>query len=120
GSLAAHPWWFYGPRLAFDLLPWSLLLPLAAWLMVRQRWWQQDAEARLGLVWLLAMVLVLSCSRFKRADYLLPAYPGAALFRGCAAERCYRELRYRTSLITGGSMIVGGVALGWWIYLGHV
>src|SRR5439155_12488428 len=29
----------------------------------------------------------LSCMSFKRADYLLPAYPGFALALGCAAER---------------------------------
>jgi hypothetical protein len=33
------------------------------------------------------MLLVLSCSRYKRADYLVPAYPGAALFLGCVLVR---------------------------------
>ena len=36
GTLVAHPWWFYGPRLCLDFLPWSLLLPVAAWLYVRR------------------------------------------------------------------------------------
>jgi hypothetical protein len=35
--------------------------------------------------------LVLSCARFKRADYLLPAYPGVALFLGCVGEHWLRE-----------------------------
>ena len=50
------------------------------------RRWRGDADARFGLVWLAVMVVVLSCSRFKRADYLLPAYAGAAIFLGCAAR----------------------------------
>ena len=39
-----------------------------------------DQEARFGLIWFAAVFAVLSCSSFKRADYLLPAYPGAAIF----------------------------------------
>jgi 4-amino-4-deoxy-L-arabinose transferase-like glycosyltransferase len=120
GSLTAHPWWFYGPRLTFDLLPWSLLLPFAAWLLMRRNWWRNDAEIRFGLAWLVTMVLLLSCSRFKRADYLLPAYPGAALFLGSLAERCHRELKYRKIAAVGFSAILAAVAVGWWIYLGSV
>jgi 4-amino-4-deoxy-L-arabinose transferase-like glycosyltransferase len=119
GTLTAHPWWFYGPRLAFDLLPWSLLLPLALWLLIRRGWWSHDPEARFGLTWLLAMVLMLSCFRFKRADYLLPAYPGAALFLGCVVQRYCEEFKYRARLALGGGSILAGLALGWWIYLGY-
>jgi 4-amino-4-deoxy-L-arabinose transferase-like glycosyltransferase len=86
-TLATHPWWFYGPRLAFDLLPWSALLPPAVWWFLSQGGWRTDPEARFGLIWLLGIVILLSCARFKRADYLLPAYPGAALFLGCVLER---------------------------------
>jgi 4-amino-4-deoxy-L-arabinose transferase-like glycosyltransferase len=82
GVLRGHPWWLYLPLLAIDFLPWSPLLPLAAWLCWRRGLWQQDPLARLGLAWLLAVLIVLSCASFKRSDYLLPAYPGAALFLG--------------------------------------
>jgi hypothetical protein len=92
-TLATHPWWFYGPRLSFDLLPWSLLLAPAAWWFLKRGGWNTDPEARFGLVWLLGMVVLLSCARFKRADYLLPAYPGAALFLGCVLERWREERR---------------------------
>jgi 4-amino-4-deoxy-L-arabinose transferase-like glycosyltransferase len=76
-DLRAHPWWFYGPYLIYGLLPWSLLIPLVAWQGWRLRLWQDD-EYRFGLVWLVTVVVLLSLARFKRADYLAPAYPGAA------------------------------------------
>jgi 4-amino-4-deoxy-L-arabinose transferase-like glycosyltransferase len=85
--LKAHPWWLYFPQFAGDFLPWTPLLLTALWYFWRRGWWRADAAACLGLTWLLAVLAVLSCSAFKRADYLLPAYPGAALFLGCVAER---------------------------------
>jgi hypothetical protein len=84
-TLAGHPFWFYLPRFAADFLPWTPLLLVA---LLRRRW-RGDADARFGLVWFAVMLLVLSLSRFKRADYLLPAYAGAAIFLGCAVEGWY-------------------------------
>jgi 4-amino-4-deoxy-L-arabinose transferase-like glycosyltransferase len=117
GTLSARPWWFYGPQLAFDLLPWSLLLPILLRQLIRQGWWREDAEARFGLIWLLTMTFVLSCSRFKRADYLLPAYPGAALFLGSVAERWYRGVSCQRLFAIGFGLLLGVVTLGWGIYL---
>jgi 4-amino-4-deoxy-L-arabinose transferase-like glycosyltransferase len=118
GGLRHHPWWFYGPQLALDFLPWSPLLPLAAWLLRRR--WRADAEARLGLAWLLSMLLLLSCVRFKRADYLLPAFPGAALFLGCAAERCYHAARRRGLLALAFGLALAGCVAGWGVYVNRV
>ena len=30
-TLRAYPWWYYGPQMMVDLLPWSLVLPIAVW-----------------------------------------------------------------------------------------
>jgi 4-amino-4-deoxy-L-arabinose transferase-like glycosyltransferase len=114
-----HPWWFYAYRLAVDLQPWSLGLPLAGWLLCRQRWWREDQEARLGVVWLLTITLVLSLFDYKRADYLLPAYAGAALLIGCVAERMLRQLvgwRYRV-LCSSLVAIFGCSVVGWLAYV---
>jgi hypothetical protein len=116
-NLKAHPWWFYGPQLFVSLLPWSLLLPAATWYSLRQGRWRDDPEARFGLVWLLAVTAVLSCFRFKRADYLLPAYPGAALFLGCVAERWYRTARHQRRLATAFAVVLALCVAGWWVYL---
>ncbi len=86
-TLPAHPWWFYLPRLAGDFLPWTPLALVALWRLPKR-----DAAARFGLDWLVVMFVILSASRFKRADYLLPAYPGLAVVVGCWAEGWYSSL----------------------------
>jgi 4-amino-4-deoxy-L-arabinose transferase-like glycosyltransferase len=86
-TLKAYPWWFYGPSCVVDLLPWSLVLPLVAWAWLRRPELRADPEARLGACWFVAMLAFLSCMSFKRADYLLPAYPGFALLLGFGGER---------------------------------
>src|SRR5262245_44902744 len=119
-DLEQHPWWFYGPRFAFDFLPWTPLLLLAGWLLVRRGWWRDDPLARLGIVWLVTVVGVLSCAQFKRADYLLPAYPGAALLLGCVAERWYAiSARRRLAALAFGAATAACVA-GWLVYVESV
>jgi 4-amino-4-deoxy-L-arabinose transferase-like glycosyltransferase len=116
-DLAAHPFWFYAPRLTYDLLPWSVALPAAAWRLCRRGGWRADPEMRFGFLWLLTLVLLLSCMRFKRADYLLPAYPGAALLLGAGAERWYRAARDRARLAGALGLVVFGCVIGWGVYL---
>src|SRR5262249_32429419 len=79
-----------------------------------------DPEARFGLVWFLTMAAVLSCARYKRADYLVPAYPGAALFLGCTMLRWYREAVTRNraflprTAATGLAVVLVAMSVGWW------
>jgi hypothetical protein len=127
GQLRGHPWWFYGPRLFVDFLPWSILLPFAVWDFCRGGRWRDDATARFGLVWLVAVVLVLSCVRFKRADYLLPAYPGAALFLGQVITRRCEEMssearpgRWRIALGALLGLVMLGSAIGWGYFVTRV
>jgi hypothetical protein len=87
GRLRGHPWWYYAPLLASDFLPWTPLLVLAFVFAWKYRILHTDPEARLGLVWFVAVFAVLSFASYKRPDYLLPAYPGAALFLACVARR---------------------------------
>lgn len=84
-DLAAHPIWFYPVRALVDGLPWSLILLIT--LITHFRHWRVDREFRTGLIWVLAVIGLLSLSRFKRADYLLPAYPAAAICAGCLLEQ---------------------------------
>jgi 4-amino-4-deoxy-L-arabinose transferase-like glycosyltransferase len=119
-TLAAHPWWYYGARIWIDAFPWSLALPAAAaigwhhggW---RGFAWRGDRAFRLGLIWFLAIFIVLSCLRFKRADYLLPAFPGLALLVGAVAERWWSVSRPRWALPVFAAILLGTVAF-WGIY----
>jgi 4-amino-4-deoxy-L-arabinose transferase-like glycosyltransferase len=92
-GLRSNPWWFYGPQFLGDFLPWSPVLVIAGLWCLRQPVLRRDPDARFGLCWFVAVLLVLSCSRFKRADYLLGAYPGAALFVACVLRRWLRYPR---------------------------
>jgi 4-amino-4-deoxy-L-arabinose transferase-like glycosyltransferase len=139
GKLAEHPWWFYGPCLARDLLPWTPALLLGMW-FYGKRACGRDPKASFGLVWLATVLVVLSCMRFKRSDYLLPAFPGAALFLGSMAQgwlrggdfraatvrerwRCAAPLRSRLGyarvwLLTGGcALVLAGCVAGWFFYV---
>jgi hypothetical protein len=116
-SLAGHPFWFYLPRFAGDFLPWTPLLIVA---LIARRW-RADADARFGIIWFAVMFAVLSCSRFKRADYLLPAYPGAAIFLGCAIERWYlmRNQPTRRWLAAGFAILLSLLPI-WWLAFDRV
>lgn len=92
GRLRAYPGWYYAPLLAVNFLPWSPLLLVA--LGVVWRWVRSDAELRLALAALGGMVLLLSLAAFKRADYLAPLYPWAALLVAVCAERLLLAARY--------------------------
>jgi hypothetical protein len=100
-GLRAYPWWFYGPHVLLGLLPWSLLLPIAGWWLWRNR----DRDAQFGAVWFIAIFILLSCMRFKRADYLLPAFGGAAWMLGCVLERWYLAHPLRRWVVGFGSVI---------------
>src|SRR5262249_19365801 len=116
-ALRANPWWFYLPQFAGDFLPWSILFPLAGWWSYRRGLCRADADARFGLVWFVSVLLVLSCSRFKRADYLLPAYPGAAIFLGCVGQRLLGEsaLKWRRIAAVAFAALVG-VMVAFWLF----
>lgn len=109
-SLASHPWWYYGPRFALAFLPWSLLVPLVVW-AVRAGVWKEDRVFRFGVVWAVVVVAVLSAAKFKRADYLLPAFPGAAIALGCAAER-WLASRQRAKSVAWAKVGFGLLAVG--------
>jgi len=113
----SHPWWLYGPLFAANFLPWSLVVPVAGWLILRNGWWRDDPEIRFGAIWFAAIFGVLSCVSFKRADYLLPAYPGAALLIGGVGERLYTWGVTRRRLVVAFAIMAISCAGGWLVFL---
>jgi len=114
--LATHPWWYYAPRFAIDFLPWTpLLAALVIW-SIRSGHWRTDRVFRFAFLAFAAMVLVMSTAHFKRADYLLPAYPFAAGAMGCAGEAWYRSrANPRTSTLARYALwsVLAVVVIGW-------
>jgi 4-amino-4-deoxy-L-arabinose transferase-like glycosyltransferase len=78
---ADRPPWFYLAVYLAEGAPWSLLLPAAAWRLLRSRG-PDRAPARLLLCWMGLMAVPLSLSRGKIDYYLLPLYPAASLVVG--------------------------------------
>jgi hypothetical protein len=122
-TLASYPWWYYAPRFAADFLPWTPALALLAVWAVHSGRWREDRLFRFGLTWFAVMVGVLSTAQFKRSDYLLPAFPGAAITLGCAAQawlasrtnpRTVRAARWAFGLA------VAGAVAGWVVMTIHV
>lgn len=112
-TLASHPWWFYGPRVLVDCFPWSLMAPVAICFWYRREELRQDKIAVAGLVWFVAVAGFLSCMRFKRADYLLPAYPGLAIFLGVCGEQVWNARSSRVLAAALGAF--AAVYAGAWL-----
>jgi 4-amino-4-deoxy-L-arabinose transferase-like glycosyltransferase len=95
-QLATHPWWFYFPRFTLDFLPWSPLFFFGIYCAFTKGMWKADHVLRLSLICFLSITCLLSVSHFKRADYLLPAYPFAAIFIGCFFQNWWKNQPFTT------------------------
>ena len=71
---------FYFPVMLADLFPWSLLIPVAIWWAVRERF--QDRVARLLVIWIATIVLFFSLSGTKEDLYILPIVAAEAALIG--------------------------------------
>jgi 4-amino-4-deoxy-L-arabinose transferase-like glycosyltransferase len=129
--LREHPWWLYLVQGPFEALPWSpLLLAAAVWLLRSppSNMVSEDkarrTDATIGMAWLVGIVAVLSMARFKRMDYLLPAFPAVAWVVACWWEdRQYRltallRQRFNWALAGAVALMVAGwtVRLEWFVY----
>ena len=75
-------WWYYFPAMARDLFPWIVFLPGA---LVQP--WRRVSRGHLGPmlfpgVWFAGSFVFFSAVSFRKDEYLLVAYPGAALLIG--------------------------------------
>lgn len=123
---AAPPWYYLG-SLARYLLPWTFLVPGAAWLLWRRR---REASARgavAAAVFALAGIVVFSAISGKRPAYILPFYPplalvigwavlelagGARWFRSAWAERGPFYLVGALPLVGGAALAAGSIVVG--------
>jgi 4-amino-4-deoxy-L-arabinose transferase-like glycosyltransferase len=111
-----HPWWFYLARFWVDTAPWGWLLPVVIVQMWRRR--LSSPWLALGLWWFTGTFLLLSMMQYKRADYLLPAYPGLALALGIAVDAWLKQWssQRQQAVLRWGYVGIACLALGWFSY----
>jgi 4-amino-4-deoxy-L-arabinose transferase-like glycosyltransferase len=80
-------YFFYLPVLVGDLFPWSLYLPLAAWLFFKSPRTERRSHESLLWLWAIVIVLFFSVSRTKQDLYIFPIVTAVAALSGIAVAR---------------------------------
>jgi 4-amino-4-deoxy-L-arabinose transferase-like glycosyltransferase len=120
GTAHAQPVWFYFEKFPPDLLPWLLLLPVAA--VHARRGLDDSAKAspwRFVLAWIATSVVLFSLISGKRVRYLLPVEPAFALLFAATLARWLADATPRAGrrlvAIAGCVAVVQLVAYAWWL-----
>ncbi len=82
-----QPFWFYLPVFLLAMMPWALVLALAAAERIRLIWAEgkeafsspEDSWPLFLFIWMLVPILFFSASQSKLPGYILPAVPAGAL-----------------------------------------
>jgi 4-amino-4-deoxy-L-arabinose transferase-like glycosyltransferase len=110
-----QPFWYYGPVVLIAILPWSVLLLLAAndaILSFRQNRWIKSDSLFLAL-WAIIPLLFFSFSQSKLPGYVLPVLPPLAAFASqglvLAFQRSLAIARWVAITVAMLMMVPGGV-----------
>lgn len=118
GALRSHPPWFYVYQFFIDFVPWSPIFYCSVIAVFSTSRFKLSSLHWFGLIWFFTMFLILSLVSYKRADYLLPAYPGAALFlavflsdalKVCLSKEFLTIRMFFTSIL----VLLVGSTMGW-------
>lgn len=116
------PWWYYFYKLPAIILPWSLLLPWAAWHWYQslRRDWNKSLEAiAFSLIIGAVVFLFFSASSSKRDYYLLPLVPWLSLALAAFLWSLFRKSESESS--DDERQEVSEVIAQWWRWkLGRV
>jgi 4-amino-4-deoxy-L-arabinose transferase-like glycosyltransferase len=110
GFDVGRPAWFYGPAYVAEGLPWSLLLPIALWRLLRADGGDPAGRpgARFLAAWAATVLVPLTLSRGKIDYYLLPLYPAVSLLVGrFLADLPWRRLDRAWVRATLGALALG-------------
>lgn len=79
--IESKPWWFYGPHLVRQALPWIVLALMGFWSAWRGNWLGANSKLSLRVLsaCIAAGLCLFSLSVGKRASYLLPLMPLVAI-----------------------------------------
>lgn len=73
--LNPEAWWYYGTTIPWQVLPWTLLVPIALPGSWRRAWQGPTSPDRFLWLWFLLPLMVLSAAKAKHHHYLLYALP---------------------------------------------
>lgn len=108
------PFWYYGPALLWQLLPWTPLLLVGAGPSLRRAWTEKDGPDRFLWCWGLLPILMLSLAAFKHHQYIIYALPAFAPVMALGLVRIggwYRAASARTGLWHGRVLLGLAAAL---------
>ncbi len=102
---------YYLPHLLIGAFPWSLLLPGALFLTIREA--RGNPRLKAILFWFLGGLILFSLGGKKASRYLLPLMPPLALLTGYYLDRIQQGVsrRHRRLLIASSGVAVVGVLL---------
>jgi 4-amino-4-deoxy-L-arabinose transferase-like glycosyltransferase len=122
GTSHARPFYYYLYQFPIHFLPWTPLWAAVVW-AARQRVFQPGADAqrarawRFALTWIGVTVLMFTMSAGKRAIYLLPVFPAAALLCADSAllflaerRRIPRAFAFGVAALLGLLIIAGPIS----------
>ena len=126
GAVAGHenPFYYYLPAIMLEFAPWSVILPfgiVSAWFSARAgRSFEENGSLVYLLSWFILPFLLLSASGSKRAVFLLPIFPAAALLVGWWLARPVVEMHATERPVPGtqarmvriGSALLFGATIG--------
>jgi 4-amino-4-deoxy-L-arabinose transferase-like glycosyltransferase len=80
-------WFFYAPVVFADLFPWSLFLPLGAWMFLRSPRTERRSHESLLWIWTIVIVVFFSASKTKQDLYIFPIVTATAAIVGVTLAR---------------------------------
>ena len=119
GEIGYDPWWFYGPELLLQSLPWVGHLLVAVPQSWVRAWRHGDDRERFLWIWLVVDVVIISLSPNKHTNYLLAAMPATTLLASQTFARSLARF-HRDALripkfiphVVAVTLVVAGVAIG--------
>ncbi|MFO8011933.1 MAG: glycosyltransferase family 39 protein [Phycisphaerae bacterium] len=117
-------WWYYLPAMARDLFPWVVFLPGALVQVWRRPSKPYRGRLLLPLVWFVGSLVFFSAVSFRKDEYMLGAYPAAAVLIGYFldyyVEAQHADARLRKWVVAAFVLVAAAaVAMaGGWLALG--
>ncbi len=106
-NLGKAVWWHYLPVIGYGFAPWVVLLPFAAYSIVKARMQMRRVEAEVSgaesrdnkqqflfylFIWSLIEFLFFSCSKTKLDTYILPSLAPCAVCLGIKAQEWLKQV----------------------------